>query len=417
MGRLEKTLERFLHAPDDAGRFSLSAFHGEMENAFREAGFRSGTERAMPSILVLRLDAMGDNILTTPVLRELRRNHFSAHITLVTSPAAYPLMELCPYVNEVLCFQLPKIREEGMAAIGKIAGFCREHLWQRHYDLCLCPCWGSKPTEERFLAYLSGARERWGYSDLVNNFYMPEPVAATEERYLLNHATCNPPEMIHEAERYLYLLEAMGMTIRDRHPELWLGAGEIQWAEAYVRSMREGGSLIALCVGAKDLNRKYPLEQWIAAMEEIIRLGGNFVVLGGPQERADGEFLRQRLPEGKVRNMAGRSSMRESVALISLSDLYMGNVTGMMHAAAACGRPVITIFREAVDREGICTGVCSEYRRFSPYMTDCVILRPEHAIGRCRDLICYGGCNASKAHCIAQVRPEEIVEAYRILMG
>ena len=126
--------------------------------------------------------------------------------------------------------------------------------------------------------------------------------------------------------------------------------------------------------------------------------------------------MRESLPPGAVLNLAGRTSMRESAAVISLSDLYLGNVTGMMHAAAALGKPVITIYREAVDKEQVCTGVLSEYRRFAPYMTDSIVLRPLHALDGCRDLLCYGGCNSSRAHCIRQVRPEMIVEAFRVLM-
>ena len=56
------------------------------------------------SVLLLRLDEIGDVVLTTPLLRELRRNMPHAWITLVVKPGVLNLVELCPHVNEILTF-------------------------------------------------------------------------------------------------------------------------------------------------------------------------------------------------------------------------------------------------------------------------------------------------------------------------
>ncbi len=55
-------------------------------------------------MLVIRLDEIGDVVLTTPLLRELRRNLPRAWITLVVKKQVYNLVVNCPYVNEVLSF-------------------------------------------------------------------------------------------------------------------------------------------------------------------------------------------------------------------------------------------------------------------------------------------------------------------------
>ena len=86
-----------------------------------------------------------------------------------------------------------------------------------------------------------------------------------------------------------------------------------------------------------------------------------------------------------------------------------------MHAAAACRRPVIAVYREAMDKEHIATGLLSEFHRFEPYMANYIVLRPAHALGDCQNAFCYGGCKESDAHCICQVEPKEIVEAFRIM--
>lgn len=406
----------FLWKAKLAGRFDLKKFYTAMESAFKRNGFREQSDSYTPSILVAYIGRVGDNILTTPMLRELRRNYPKSHITYVTTPAVYSIMELCPYVDEVL--QIPYLSSmyDDSFILQTILHLAHEQLWKHRYDICILPQWPSDNRPSRLLAYLSGARERWGYSDTAQKIYAPLNIVPTDELYLLNHAICNPPEVIHEADRYLYMLEAMGMSVTERHAELWLSSEDRKKAGKYLTSLHHSTEdiLIAMSTGAGDNSRQYPNEKWLTAMKEIITLGGRFVLIGGPLEVADGKFLEENLPEGTVLNLTGKTTLRESVAIIEASDLFMGNDSGMMHAAAACQRPIIAVYREALDKEPIATGLLSEFRRFEPYMANYIALRPEHALGDCQKAFCYGGCQSLKAHCICQVEPNEIVEAFRI---
>lgn len=407
----------FLWKAKIASNFDLAKFQAAMEPIFHRLGFRNQSNLSPSHILVSYIGRAGDNILTTPMLRELRRNHPQAHITFVTTSAVYPLMELCPYVDEVLCIPYLSSRQDDSFVLRTIIDFAREHLWKHHYDICILPQWPSDNRPARLLSYLSGSRERWGYSDMAQRLYAPLNILPTDELYLLNHAICNPPEIIHEADRYLYLLEAIGMSVTERHTELWLSKQDREQAETLLTPLRRsvGDILIALSTGAGDNSRQYPIEKWVIAMKEIIALGGRFIIIGGPAEMEDGKYLAEKLPKFAILNLTGQTSLRESVAIIESSDLFMGNDSGMMHAAAACQRPIIAVYREALDKEPLATGLLSEFRRFEPYMANYIALRPEHALGECRTAICYGGCQSLTAHCICQVEPAEIVEAFRLL--
>ena len=399
-----------------ARRFDLPDFHRAMEGLFQQWGFR--TTKETTSILVLRLDVGGDNILTTPLLRELRKNHPKARITFVTSPAAYSLMELCPYADEVLCLRPPSLKQDTLHALQELLQFSKDHLWEHRCDICILPQWPSpKLISSRMLALISGARERWGYSDTVQKLYLPLKISPTDELHLLNHAISHPPEIIHEADRNLYLLEAMDMSVTERHTELWTSSQDRQKAKEIFAPLRRapGNIIITLSTGAGDDSRKYPVKQWLEAMKEIHLSGGRFILIGGPSETEDGKFLEEHLPKDALLNLTGQTSLRESVAVIAESDLFMGNDSGMMHAAAACWRPIIAIYREAMDKEPVATGVLSEFRRFEPYMANYIALRPEHALGDCRKVLCYGGCQSLEAHCIRQVNPKEIIEAFHMI--
>ena len=80
--------------------FNYDKFIDDIEEYFEKNGFREADDNK--NILVIRTDAIGDFILTSPVLRELRKNYPDSHITLVCNPLVYDLAEKCPYIDEIL---------------------------------------------------------------------------------------------------------------------------------------------------------------------------------------------------------------------------------------------------------------------------------------------------------------------------
>ncbi len=85
---------------------------------------------------------------------------------------------------------------------------------------------------------------------------------------------------------------------------------------------------------------------------------------GGEAEKEDGRYLEKELPEGAVINLAGKTTIRETFAIVSLASLYLGNDTGIMHAAAAAETPIIALYREAKAKEDIAPGVLGNMRDF-----------------------------------------------------
>ncbi|MCL6621940.1 MAG: hypothetical protein K6T55_07525 [Syntrophobacterales bacterium] len=60
------------------------------------------SRNSLEKIIIIRLDEIGDLILTSPFIRELRRNLPNSYITLVVKPETYNLLEKCPYIDELL---------------------------------------------------------------------------------------------------------------------------------------------------------------------------------------------------------------------------------------------------------------------------------------------------------------------------
>ena len=418
---VHEAVERRLQAVRVSKRFNPQKLHDDLEPVFAENGFREPSE-GIENILIIRLDVMGDLILTSGVFREVRRNYPEAHIAAVVSEPNLPLMEVCPYCDELFTFDRWSLHNNLTECFERMEGLCETYLRPRRYDLCLLPQWGDDRRTSMLLAYLSGARERIGYSDSSLEAYIDHlDIDTSFETAFLTRALVNPPELIHEVVRNFYMLKALGMTIRDSSTEVWMSEEDMNSAShMLLGKVPDNCVVVALGIGAGSANRKYPLGKYLVAIKMILERYDadiRFVIIGGDAEKKDGEYLDANLPEGFSINLAGKTTLRETFALISLASLYLGNVTGIMHAAAAAETPIIALYREAEDREGMAAGIFGEYARFSPWKVRAEILRPKHALGDCVNALTHGGCEAEVPHCITQITPEEIVAAFDRISG
>lgn len=395
----------------DGGRM-----RADLEPVFAAAGYRTASDDDMvvPSILVLLIDAISDTVLTSGLLRELRRSHPRSYIAVLVRPALVPLVAECPYINELI----PLAGERETSDLLAMEPVLRERIWPRHFALALSRIWGPDYRDyRRCLLYLSGARERVDFGDRVFDVYgYPSEPSATES--LLTQAVLTPASYTHEAARIYYMLEAMGCPPQDKSMELWYGTADAVQAGRWLHDLPAGSLRIVVGIGAGAATRKYPIPQLSSGLRDIARrYDVACIIVGGAAEQAEAQQLASLLPGINMLNLCGRLSLTETEAVIAQTDMYIGNDTGVMHMAAAAKKPVIELSRDPIDKDGVLSPIFSSVCRFAPWQTPYVALRPEHAIGSCREVLVYGGCVSSVAHCIATIPPEAIAAAFAALAG
>lgn len=403
----------------DFNRWDWQSLVKIFEPIFQKNGFREKSIYGQQHILLLMLNAMGDMVLSTGFVREIRRNKPDAYITMVVSPVIYPLVYKCPYVNQVLVLDVRSFYIDKQKFFAELLFLCTEKLWTERYDLSMCPQWGDDKSATQVVAYMSGAVRRVGYSCNVAFVYGWPLVDDTLERALMTDVYIIPAEIIHEAERSFYLLELLGMTVEDRSMEIWLGKRDKIAAEIILSGAVDdvGHTLIAVGLGAGGDSRKYPIKQYAEVCRAIHRkMDAYFVILGGKSEQQDALYLQSQLPAESVCNLAGQTTVLETAAVLSVTNIYVGNDTGVMHMAAAEGIPVVMVSREKDDFCGSLAGVLSENQRFAPWQTNYVICCPNKRVGDCASWYGYGGCKEPYSHCICQVKSEEIVQAVELLL-
>ena len=264
--------------------------------------------------------------------------------------------------------------------------FSVKRLWRRHFDICFA--FLNDPTH-CFMSYMSGAKTRVALAGGFSNVLMTHPLPFDETK------------LIHWCERNLYLPQACGLTIKSKELELWIDNEDIVYAQNLLNGFAPNRIKIAFGLGANHVERRYPVEKYLVALKEIVAKGAAIIILGGPSERDEAKFLEDNL-------------RRVDSAIISLCDMYLGNDTGTQHVAAALKKPIIVLSRESKDRERLSRHNC-ENIMFESWQTKHITIQPEHQLGECARKM--STCWAGKPHCIAQIEPEEIINAYEKILG
>jgi heptosyltransferase-2 len=376
------------------------------EPLFRMIGRRGvplDLDRAQ-NVLLVRLDNIGDMVLTTPMLRQLRKAMPGAWITLVVKPAIEPLLARCPYVDQVLPYEggAPG-RWRGPCLMWRAMRFARQHLAERDYDLAIVPRYDADLTDDALLAYFSGARHRIGYACRCAS--LRQKISRGCDRLLSR--TIRAADVRHEVRHNLGVLSELGMNVKHDHLELWLDTHDMDKADEILRD-RGDGPLVALGIGASHPRKQWPLDHFVELAEWLIaEHHATIVAVGGPDEKFLGLELHTKL-DGRIINAVGRTTLRQAAAVLSRCDAYVGNDAGPMHLAAAGGTPCVQISCHPAD--GAAAHPQSP-ERFHPWDVGYRTIQPRTAIAPCAE-----SCHDERAHCILALSPELVRVAFDDLM-
>ena len=382
------------------------------EPCFRLFGMpRDGGEidpGCLKRVLVVRLDEIGDVIMTTPFLRELRRLLPDAWITLVVKPAVHNLVERCPYVNEVLTYDWRGSRYvQPLQRRWRALALAYRHFWHRQFDVAILPRWDADYYDATFVTYLSGARWRVGYSENV-----------IEHKRRLNGGfdrlftdVLDDRTGKHEVQRGLDLIRFIGGAVQDDRLELWLGEGDEAFVERTLKShaVHPDDLLIAFGPGAGAPKRMWPLPNFLELGNWLGKeFQARIVVVGGHGEGPLGNELQRRLGETVI-NVVGQTTLRQTGALLARCELFVGNDAGPAHLAAAGRVPVVEISCHAKDGSHL---HYNSPTRFGPWGVPHRVLQPETGLE-----LCSGACTAPRAHCILSVGVQRVKEAIVALLS
>jgi ADP-heptose:LPS heptosyltransferase len=365
-------------------------------------------------ILVIEPDLIGDVVLTSALLRELRSIYPASWITLVVEPHVFNLVEHCPHVNEVLTYDCKNWQLYWRWKFCLSAAWLSlRHLFRRKFDLAIFPHWDVDHYYGTMLAYLSGAIYRIGFSEGVNS---QKHIDNRNYNMLLSHAL-EETEIIHEVERKLSIIRALGCLPASRALEVWLSRDDEAFAQRFLQARRQkkGALLVAICLGGSQARKLWPVERFQQVAQWLIdTMDAEILVIGSLVDQRAGRQLKAALGK-RVINSSGLTTIRQAAALLKNCHLYLGNDTGPMHLAAALKLPVVAVSCHPQE-----AAACRAYSpgRFGPWGVPHRVLQPPQAFDKCANsgtaedgLTFCDYCISNKAHCILGVTVEAVKEA------
>jgi lipopolysaccharide heptosyltransferase II len=336
-----------------------------------------------PDILVVRFSAIGDILLTTPLLRAIRTRHPGARIAYLTKEQFVPLVGDNPNVNEVF-----GIRDE--QSLREIAGTIRSVRYSHLLDL-------------------HGNLRTLGLRAIVRGPWRSYSKRRLERQVLISTKRDIYPADVPMAERYFEAAADLDVEPDGEPPEFFVTPEAEERAEARLVALGlgQGRALVAIAPGAAHATKCWPADGWIRLTRRLIGTGADVVILGGPEDVELGKAIvagvRGRITGGKERavaSAAGLLTLQESGAALRRAAALISGDTGVMHMATAVGIPVVALFGPTVRQFG-----------FFPYRADrsSVIELPLD----CRPCSAQGGPSCPLGHhrCLRAIAPETVFEA------
>lgn len=331
-------------------------------------------------ILILRLSSIGDIVLTSPLVRVLRRRFPRAAIDFVVKADFAPLLEHNPNVDTVHVIE----PAEGLPGLWQLGRALRDARYDIAIDL-------HKNFRSRFLVHACRARRVYRYQKHVwrRGLYV---------KLKLN--TMRQAAPIYQ--RYLAAAAELHITDDGVGTELFWSHEHEQEAEraAQQHGISREQTLIALAPGAGYFTKRWPAEYFAELAVQLAKHYSDFalVILGGPQDAEAGRAITNAVAGGKVIDLTGRCSLLASAVFIKRSRLLVANDSGLMHIAEAVKTPVLML-----------AGSTTRELGFFPQRAHSRVLENQTLACRPCSHLGYDACPAGHFRCMRELTPELVL--------
>ncbi|PSB46965.1 lipopolysaccharide heptosyltransferase II [Cyanosarcina cf. burmensis CCALA 770] len=347
----------------------------------------SPTWNTAKKILCVRLDTIGDVIMTTPAIRALKTSHCDRHITLMTSSAGAVVAPLLSDIDDLIVYDSPWLKATATRQNSEPEYAIISELKARNFDAAVIfTVYSQSPLPTAFLCYMAGIPLRLAhchenpYQLLTDWIKDPEPENFTR----------------HEVQRQLDLVASIGSKVEDKRLRVQISEIARKNIQNLLEEIRINFSQpwIIMHPGATAISRRYPPESFAIAARKLVQDYNIQVIFTGIEseiELVESIRLQMRSPSFSLVN---RLNLSELTALVEKAHLLISNNTAPVHIAAAVGTPVVDL-----------------YALTNPQHTPWEVLNRVifHDVP-CR--ICYKSiCPEGHYHCLRLVAPERVVNA------
>lgn len=344
-------------------------------------------------ILCIRLDSLGDVLMTIPAVRAIKESLPASHITLLTSPAGAEPAAYLPEIDEILVYQAPWMKAARPAEPITYDQELLAKLSAAQFDAAVIfTVYSQSPLPAALFCTLAGIPLRLAHCR-ENPYHL-----------LSNWVQESEPEqqIRHEVQRQLDLVASVGFTARNQRLQFCLPPGSRSSAQHILRAA--GINLhqpwIAIHPGVSAPSRQYRPSGYAQIADQLAsRFGLQVVFTGSRAETGLVTFIQGQMRTAST-SLAGKLSLAELAGVLQQARLLLANNTGPVHLAAAVKTPVVVLYALTNPQH-------------TPWGVPSRVLFHDVPCKFCYKSICPEGHHA----CLERVSPVQVVEAVLDLLA
>ena len=282
-------------------------------------------------ILVLRFSSIGDIVLTTPVLRQLKTQVPNARVHFATKPAYRSLLEANPYVDRTHVLS---------GSLGELVRELRAERFDFIVDL-------HNNLRTRLIRLrLPGVPGR--AFDKLN-----------VQKWLLVNFKVDKLPPVHIVDRYRAAAAPLGIRDDGGGLDYFIPLGQEVDVAAELPAGFRAGEYAAVAIGAQHATKRLPVEKLIELVGKLAPRP--IVLLGGPEDESTGHIIElafqnappHQLTSSPIFNACGQFSLHQSASLVRQAAFVLSHDTGLMHISAAFGKEIFSVWGNTMPQFGM----------------------------------------------------------------
>jgi len=330
-------------------------------------------------ILLIKMERLGDLVLTTPAIHALRQHFPQSTISMIVNSYSREIIEHDPHLDEVYVYDAQGLHK---TLKGKIQFIKKLRL--KKFDLAVDLGTRDFLLMPPFLLYLSGAKMTVGLNNLGRGF-------------LFNLKVKPYPKPRPLTEEICHILFPLGITYSDTKPKLFLSGEDKDDVEQYLRgkNIREGDILVGIHPGAYFKTIRWTKEGYAKVADHIItRYKAKVFFVGGPKEKELADEIAA-LMANKPFNRAGKTSLGQLMALTSKCHLFIGGSSGPFNIALGFDIPTISFMGPSIPE------------RWWPQGEKHIVFRKDLPCSPCESAYCW----KKDFSCMTGITAQEVIKA------
>lgn len=321
----------------------------------------------MKKILIIRFSSIGDIVLTTPVIRCLKKQLKNPDIHYLTKKQFIPVLKQNPYIDKIIPLEkklsslIPELRKENYDFIIDL----HRNIRTKYVIFKL-----KKP----YSSFNKLNIKKWIFVNLKINL-LPD---------------------IHIVDRYLATTKKLNIKNDNAGLDYFIPENDEINLQTLSSGLKNG--YIAFVIGGNHFTKLFPVEKIINICKKINKKS---IILGGKEDKNRGDYIKKHAGNNVI-NLCGLYNINQSASIIKQADAVITNDTGLMHIAAAFNKNIISVWGNTVPEFGMYPYLAKKNKSII-FETKSLKCRPCSKIG-------FKKCPKKHFNCMNKINENEIID-------